>query len=406
MQPFVKMRVPLSAVRPSGQNPREDFGDIDALAETIRATGGEPLNPPVLVADGNVYRIVDGERRYRALCSIYGAYSGREVSALVTEGMDDANELVAMLATDDKRQLSEVERAHGVQQMLVLGVDEVKAAQAARATKAQVRAVRRIGKVDAGVQPTLEQYERAAQFEDEADREEVLSAGSNWANTAWTIERRIAAEQRNAADRAILEGEGIEIAESAPEGWPRIAWVDKGGIAEKGIDPAWGDEFSIVEVGDWWGVHAPAAEDAPSEEELAEQRDLERERQVLADLKVRAVRFFQNKRTWTRPEADMLWGRVRDARNVPWECRQGLDEDDYTGLVEWVGDQAPACWELAIAAIKLAAHLANLRSGAMYGATPESWLKAWDLLKRLGFPFEPEDAWVRRRVVDSQEAAE
>ncbi len=81
MQGFVKMRVPLADIRPSGQNPRHDFGDIDALAETIRATGGEPLNPPVLVADGNVYRIVDGERRYRALCRIYGEGSGREVSA-------------------------------------------------------------------------------------------------------------------------------------------------------------------------------------------------------------------------------------------------------------------------------------------------------------------------------------
>lgn len=47
-------------------------------ARSIEATGGEPLNPPVVVADGNVYRIVDGERRYRALSSIYG--EDREVS--------------------------------------------------------------------------------------------------------------------------------------------------------------------------------------------------------------------------------------------------------------------------------------------------------------------------------------
>ena len=120
---FEKKSVRLGDIRPSGQNPREDFGDIGALARSIKATGGEPLNPPVVVADGNVYRIVDGERRYRALSSLYG--EDREVSALVTESMDEANELVAMLATDDKRQLTEAERARGVQQMLVLGVDEI-----------------------------------------------------------------------------------------------------------------------------------------------------------------------------------------------------------------------------------------------------------------------------------------
>lgn len=57
---FEKKTVRLGDIRPSEQNPREDFGDIGALARSIEATGGEPLNPPVVVADGNVYRIVDG----------------------------------------------------------------------------------------------------------------------------------------------------------------------------------------------------------------------------------------------------------------------------------------------------------------------------------------------------------
>lgn len=96
---FEKRQVRLGDIRPNEQNPREDFGDIGALARSIEATGGEPLNPPVVVADGNVYRIVDGERRYRALSSIYG--EDREVSALVADTMDEANELVAMLAASD-----------------------------------------------------------------------------------------------------------------------------------------------------------------------------------------------------------------------------------------------------------------------------------------------------------------
>ena len=172
---FEKKSVRLGDIRPSEQNPREDFGDIGALARSIEATGGEPLNPPVVVADGNVYRIVDGERRYRALSSIYG--EDREVSALVADTMDEANELVAMLATDDKRQLTEAERARGVQQMLVLGVDEQRIERASRATAGQIRAARRLRGSIEGRQVTLEQLEAASAFDDEKDIEAVLAAG-------------------------------------------------------------------------------------------------------------------------------------------------------------------------------------------------------------------------------------
>lgn len=42
----------------------------------------------MVVADGNVFRIVDGERRYRALSSLYG--EDREVSALVADTLYEA----------------------------------------------------------------------------------------------------------------------------------------------------------------------------------------------------------------------------------------------------------------------------------------------------------------------------
>ena len=53
-----KRTVPLAEIVP-GDNPRDDFGDIDALAATLEVTGGQPLNPIIVVADGNRYRITD-----------------------------------------------------------------------------------------------------------------------------------------------------------------------------------------------------------------------------------------------------------------------------------------------------------------------------------------------------------
>lgn len=222
---FEKRQVRLGDIRPSEQNPREDFGDIGALARSIEATGGEPLNPPVVVADGNVFRIVDGERRYRALSSIYG--EDREVSALVADTMDEANELVAMLATDDKRQLTEAERARGVQQMLVLGVDEQR--------------------IDAGVQVTLEQLEAASAFDDEKDIEAVLAAGDGWAGKADSIRRRNEREEAKAEDYDAFGDAGIPVVKEQPEGFIYTDWVHVGLAAQK----LEGQEFPAGTVAVW-----------------------------------------------------------------------------------------------------------------------------------------------------------
>ena len=51
-------------------NPRSDFGDLKALAESFalnKMRPGQPVNPPVVVRDGGIYRIVDGARRFRAM---------------------------------------------------------------------------------------------------------------------------------------------------------------------------------------------------------------------------------------------------------------------------------------------------------------------------------------------------
>lgn len=124
-------RVKTIDVYPDDGNPREDMGDLDALAASLElnpARPGEPLNPPLLVQDGGVYRIMDGERRWRAM-SMAGT---EEFDAVVCEDWADADAALAMLATDDKKPLDEVERSRGVQRALLLGVEPQKVEKAAR----------------------------------------------------------------------------------------------------------------------------------------------------------------------------------------------------------------------------------------------------------------------------------
>lgn len=402
---FEKKSVRLGDIRPSGQNPREDFGDIGALARSIEATGGEPLNPPVVVADGNVYRIVDGERRYRALSSIYG--EDREVSALVAESMDEANELVAMLATDDKRQLTEAERARGVQQMLVLGIDEQRIERASRATAGQIRAARKLrGRIDAGVQVTLEQLEAASAFEDEKDVEAVLAAGEGWAGKADSIRRRNEREEAKAEDYDAFGDAGIPVVKEKPEGFTYKDWSHVGLAAEK----LEGKEFPAGTVAVWggsyWELYGPKA-DGPekTEEEIRAEQEAAREAAALKELYrsligfVASGAFAMSKDLMmcvrvgredppallvamggdSNPENEERFGAVRDefARNLK-ACRPSEYE--------------AGCWLMAAA--KDMAQLNN-RWG---GDDAEAWLDHYDIFCSAGFEPGDEDVWLMERV--------
>ncbi|MBQ0161427.1 MAG: ParB N-terminal domain-containing protein [Bacteroidales bacterium] len=117
-------RVALADIRADENNPRKVFSGLDDLAASFDFTPerqGEPMNPIIVAKDGNVFRIIDGERRFRAM-----KQAGKVDSCLcvVADSMEDADSVAMMLATDNKDRLSEEERVLGVQTMLYLNVDE------------------------------------------------------------------------------------------------------------------------------------------------------------------------------------------------------------------------------------------------------------------------------------------
>lgn len=404
---FEKKSVRLGDIRPSGQNPREDFGDIGALARTIEATGGEPLNPPVVVADGNVFRIVDGERRYRALSSIYG--EDREVSALVAESMDEANELVAMLATDDKRQLTEAERARGVQQMLVLGIDEQRIERASRATAGQIRAARKLRGSIEGRQVTLDQLEAAIAFDDEKDVEAVLAAGEGWAGKADSIRRRVEREEAKAEDYDAFGDAGIPVVKEQPEGFVYKDWANCGLAAEKLEKKEFAAGTVAVWKGSYWDLYGPQdgsdAEPEKTEEEILAEQEAARVEAALNDLYrsligfVASGAFAMSKDLMmcvrvgredppallvamggdSNPENEERFGAVRDefARNLK-ACRPSEYE--------------AGCWLMAAA--KDMAQLNN-RWG---GDDAEAWLDHYGIFCSVGFEPGEEDVWLMERV--------
>lgn len=409
---FEKRQVRLGDIRPSEQNPREDFGDIGALARSIEATGGEPLNPPVVVADGNVYRIVDGERRYRALSSIYG--EDREVSALVADTMDEANELVAMLATDDKRQLTEAERARGVQQMLVLGIDEQRIERASRATAGQIRAARKLrGRIDAGVQVTLEQLEAASAFDDEKDVEAVLAAGDGWAGKADSIRRRVKREEAKAEDYDAFGDAGIPVVKEVPEGFNYTDWANVGLAAQK----LEGKEFAAGTVAVWkgsyWDLYEPddgsGAAPEKTEEEIRAEQEAEREKAALEDLYRRMVGFVASGAFGMPEELKGLVHELRGEPVVAFDAMGGggteAGERVREEFMERLGASRPSEFEAGLRLMSVARDMVRLNS-SYSGDDAGEWLEHWKLFRSAGFEPGGDDEWLMERVQASAKEEE
>ena len=404
---FEKKSVRLGDIRPSEQSPREDFGDIGALARSIEATGGEPLNPPVVVADGNVYRIVDGERRYRALSSIYG--EDCEVSALVADTMDEANELVAMLATDDKRQLTEAERARGVQQMLVLGVDEQRIERASRATARQIRAARRLRGSIEGRQVTLEQLEAASAFDDEKDVEAVLAAGEGWADKADRIRRRIEREEAKAEDYDAFGDAGIPVVKEQPEGFNYTDWANVGLAAQK----LEGKEFAAGTVAVWkgsyWDLYEPddgsGAEPEKTEEEIRAEQEAAREKAALEELYRSLIGFVASGAFTMHDDLKRI---VCEARVQPVVVADAIGGDPSfetdkriasvrEEFMARLGTSSPSEYEAGFRLMAAARDMVRLNS-SYSGDDAEGWLEHWELFRSAGFEPGEEDVWLMERV--------
>lgn len=402
---FVKESVALADIRPSGTNPRKNFEGIDELAEAIRATGGEPVNPPVVLRDGNVYRIIDGERRYRALSKMYkGHESEVMVPVLVACDMDAANEMVAMLATDDKLRLSDEERAAGVQQMLILGVDEQTVSRASRATREQVKAAKKLARrVPEGAQVTLDQMVAAMQFERDEDRDSVLASGNLWYSEVTSIKSRIKREKRMEEVAEYLAGIGVQIVDEAPIG------LESGGTLYSWMAP---DELRNITEGYGEGCFAVADEDgevrfyipegikAIKKEELSqEQIDRRRGDSACKDLAGRMVAWAATGDITPCPELDDA---ALDRRSVPY--LPGGEDADF----EWILQLGVGIYERVTALLALISKVERGFMGMSWLSPKEraerarEWDDAVNVIVASGFnaPMTEDDEWLKARCTD------
>lgn len=273
------IEIPVGDVYPDENNPRKDYGDLDALAASFalnETSPGEPFNPIVVVRDGGIYRIVDGERRWRAMRKAGTC----RCHAVACDGLDEANAMVAMLATDDKLGLTEIERSRGVQQMLLLGVDPERVERAGRMAKGSAAKVRRARRAvdDAGDDMTLDRMIAIAEFDEEGDDDAVARLEScredEWRKVADGIRDERRKEKRVAATRASLEAQGVPIVDEKPDGYVYAGRVTSPDAADGVVERQGGAAIVAVRGSNSWDSDAfelymeEDSEDDPSEFEL------------------------------------------------------------------------------------------------------------------------------------------
>lgn len=229
--------VPLDLIDPDPDNLRREFPDLDKTAEgfeTNFVNPGEPFNPPIVVRDGERFRLVDGERRWRAM-RLAGRV--RECHALVCDGVGAAEAVLAMLATDDKRRLTDEERDRGVQLALKVGVrpSEVdKAAGMRRGTAKRVMAGMRVAGGREYSQQTTEAYLLSLEHQGDDEILDLIAGycGPNLRVAVDQVVRRRAGEAAREAVLAALDGAGVARGAAIPAGARLVEELRAGGDLE------------------------------------------------------------------------------------------------------------------------------------------------------------------------------
>lgn len=110
-RPVVRM-IPIDRLDPNPWQPRQDFGDLEELAESIRTKG---LLAPILVRPrGERYQVVAGERRLRA-CRMAGL---TEVPCIEVDVSDSEMLEVALIENLQRKDLDPFEEAEAYRRLM------------------------------------------------------------------------------------------------------------------------------------------------------------------------------------------------------------------------------------------------------------------------------------------------
>ena len=174
--------IDIRSLKPHPDNPRKELGDLDELAESIKAKG-ILQNLTVVENDEGDYTIIIGHRRFAA-----AQRAGLTELPCAVVKMTPAEQVQTMLLENMQRcDLTAYEQAKGFQMMLDFGDTIDTVSEKTGFSKTTIRRRLKMAELDAetlkevsGRQLSLFDFDRLAEIEDLAERNEVLkSIGTN-----------------------------------------------------------------------------------------------------------------------------------------------------------------------------------------------------------------------------------
>ncbi|UQN30684.1 ParB/RepB/Spo0J family partition protein [Brachybacterium kimchii] len=202
--------VQIEKLHPHEYNPRIDAAQVEDLVASVREHGIEvPLVAAPAAGNGDEYVVLGGHRRLTAAHEL----GLTEVPVQIRADLTDAKTQLAFMATENlmRDQLSAVEEARLVQDMLDLGMTEAEVAKQTALGRARVKERRRLGrlaeqtgeKVHRG-QISVDQALIIAEYADDEESAASLEEAAGTYNFDWAVSR---AKQRREQVRIREEAE-------------------------------------------------------------------------------------------------------------------------------------------------------------------------------------------------------
>lgn len=202
-------------------NPRDGYGDIEELKESIRQQGIlQPLTV-VHIGTGRHYNVVAGNRRLEAAKAI-----GLKACPCIISDMDEKTQAAVILVENMVRKnLNPYEESKGVQLCLDLGMNESEISKKTGFSKETIRHRKKMSELDQDVfkkkcqdgQIDIQQLISLEKIKDPQKRNEVLETAGT-VNFDYRLQSAIRAEKTE-EDRQKAYDTLLSFAEEKPDGW-------------------------------------------------------------------------------------------------------------------------------------------------------------------------------------------
>lgn len=286
--------IAIEKLHPHPQNPRKVLGDIDELADSIKANGIlQNLTVVPMNDDWTEFTVIIGHRRLAAAkqagltelpCAVVEMSEKEQLSTMLTENMQRSD-------------LTVYEEAKGCQLLLDLGDTVAEVAEKTGFSETKIRRRVKLCELDEEAfkesqlrQPTLQDYERLNKIEDIEERNTLLKSigTNNFNNAIYAAEAKQERKHTRDEIQKICSDKGLIKCETsgAPKGYKYEGYHNLSTLKEKSFDDGKNRMYYMSAYSNDISVYVEITKD---EKIKADEEDAKREseRQTLKELRER-----------------------------------------------------------------------------------------------------------------------